>query len=87
MRILFLTHYFYPEGNAPATRVHQMCRRWVKLGHEVTVITCAPNVPNGILYQGYKNRWVQKEVVDGIATIRDWTYLAANKAIFRRMLN
>src|SRR4051794_23403496 len=42
-RILFLTHYFPPEGNAPASRVHEMCKRWVRDGHEVTVITCAPN--------------------------------------------
>jgi len=24
MRILFISHYFYPEGNAPATRVFEM---------------------------------------------------------------
>ena len=35
MRILFLTHYFHPEGNAPATRVYEMTRRWVKQGFEV----------------------------------------------------
>ena len=27
MHILFLTHYFSPEGNAPATRVYEMTRR------------------------------------------------------------
>ena len=27
MRILFLTHYFHPEGNAPATRVSEMTLR------------------------------------------------------------
>ena len=28
MRILFLSHYFYPEGNAPGTRVYELTRRW-----------------------------------------------------------
>jgi len=69
MRILFLSHYFPPEGNAPATRVFEMCRRWVRAGHHVTVITCAPNVPNGKVYAGYRNRLRQREDVEGIEVI------------------
>ena len=87
MKILFLTHYFYPEGNAPATRVYEMCKRWVTAGHEVTVITGVPNVPNGLVYDGYRNRWRQEEMVAGIRTIRVWTYIAANKGTCRRTLN
>jgi len=87
MRVLFLTHYFHPEGNAPGTRVYELCRRWVQMGHDVTVITGVPNVPDGIPYAGYRNRWLQKERVDGIETIRVWTYLAANKGKARRILN
>jgi glycosyltransferase involved in cell wall biosynthesis len=87
MRVLFLTHYFHPEGNAPGTRVYELCRRWVRMGHDVTVITGVPNVPDGISYTGYRNRWLQKERVDGIETIRVWTYLAANKGKARRILN
>ena len=47
MHILFLTHYFPPEVNAPATRTFEHARRWVAQGHDVTVITCAPNCPTG----------------------------------------
>ena len=53
MRVLYLSHYFYPEGNAPATRVHEICRRWVASGHQVTVLTGAPNVPNGVFEPGF----------------------------------
>jgi glycosyltransferase involved in cell wall biosynthesis len=87
MRILFLTHYFHPEGNAPATRVYEMSRRFVKLGFEVNVVTCAPNVPNGVVYPGYRNRWRSREIVEGIETLRVWTYLAPNKGTLRRILN
>lgn len=87
MRILFLTHYFPPEGNAPASRVHAMCKRWVEMGHDVTVITCAPNVPDGKVYKGYKNKLYQHEQIDGIKVIRVWTWLAANKGTFLRTLN
>jgi glycosyltransferase involved in cell wall biosynthesis len=87
MRVLFLTHYFHPEGNAPGTRVYELCRRWVAMGHDVTVITGVPNVPNGVAYEGYENKCFQRERVDGIETIRVWTYLAANKGTTRRVLN
>lgn len=86
-RILFLTHYFPPEGNAPASRVHEMCKRWVRDGHEVTVITCTPNHPNGVVYPGYRNWPLQQEHVDGIRVLRVWTFLAANKGKRRRALN
>src|SRR5687768_12588772 len=76
MRILFISHYFPPEGNAPASRVHEMCKRWVRAGHDVTVITCAPNSPNGVVYSGYRNRIFQRETVDGIKVHRVWTYVA-----------
>jgi len=87
MRVLFLTHYFHPEGNAPGTRVYELCRRWVAMGHDVTVITGVPNVPSGVAYEGYENRCFQRERIDGIETIRVWTYLAANKGTTRRILN
>jgi len=88
MKILFLTHYFPPEGNAPASRTYEHCKRWVRLGHKVTVVTCAPNVPNGVVYKGYKNRLrPQHETVDGIEVIRIWTYIAANRGTLKRVIN
>jgi len=87
MRILFLSHYFPPEGNAPASRVYEMAKRWVAAGHKVEVITCAPNVPNGIIYDGYRNRFRQTEFMDGISVTRVWTYIAANEGTIRRIMN
>lgn len=87
MHILFLTHYFSPENNAPAARVHGMAKEWARLGHRVTVLTCAPNVPAGVVYEGYRNRLYQEEWIDGIRTVRVWTWLAANRGRVRRGLN
>ena len=87
MRILFFSHYFPPEGNAPASRVHEICKRWVATGHHVTVITCAPNVPDGKVYEGYSNRFTQRTWVDGIEVIRVWTFIAANSGTVRRIAN
>ena len=87
MNILFMSHYFPPEGNAPASRVSALCKHWVAAGHRVTVITCAPNVPNGVVYAGYRNAWRSEQTVDGIRVIRVWTYLAPNKGTARRIAN
>ncbi len=87
MKILFLTDNFPPEVNAPATRTHEHCKEWVKLGAEVTVITCFPNFPKGKVYDGYKNRWKKTEWIDGIKVIRVWSYISANKGFIKRILD
>ena len=87
MRILFFSHYFPPEGNAPASRTFDHCTRWAAAGHEVTVVTCAPNHPRGRLYPGYRNRPRQVEYVEGVRVVRVMTYLAANEGTWRRTAN
>ncbi len=88
MRILFLSHNFPPEVNAPATRTFEHCVRWARAGHHVTVVTCAPNWPGGTLYPGYKNTFRrQVEWVEGVRVVRVWTYLAPNAGRFRRIVN
>lgn len=87
MRILFLSHYFPPEVNAPATRTFEHCRQWVRNGHDVTVVTCAPNHPRGVVYEGYRNRLFQREERDGVKVIRIWTYVTANEGFVKRTLN
>ena len=87
MRILFLTDNFPPEVNAPASRTFEHCREWVKAGHQVTVITGAPNFPTGKIFPGYRNRLWQRETMDGIDVVRVWTYIAANAGVAKRTLD
>jgi glycosyltransferase involved in cell wall biosynthesis len=87
MHILFFSHYYPPEVNAPASRTSEHCRAWVKLGYRATVVTCAPNHPTGKIYPGYRNRIMRRENIDGVEVIRIWTLLAANQGFFFRTLN
>ena len=87
MHILFLTDNFPPEVNAPATRTHEHCREWVKAGHTVTVVTCAPNFPKGKVFDGYRNLPFQREEMDGISVIRVWSYITANEGFLKRVLD
>jgi glycosyltransferase involved in cell wall biosynthesis len=87
MHILFLTDNFPPEVNAPASRTFEHALEWVSKGHKVTVITCAPNFPNGQVFKGYKNKLWQSETVDGIRVVRVWTYITKNEGFLKRVLD
>jgi hypothetical protein len=87
VRILFLTDNFPPETNAPATRTFEHARRWVRAGAQVTVVTTAPNFPAGKLFPGYRNRFYQRELIEGVETVRVWTYITANEGFARRTLD
>ena len=87
MHVLFLTDNFPPEVNAPASRTFEHCREWVKAGHTVTVVTCAPNFPKGKVFDGYRNKLWQTETVEGIRVIRVWSYITANEGFLRRVLD
>lgn len=87
MRILFFADNFLPETNAPATHIYERCRLWVEGGHEVTVITCAPNFPEGRVYPGYRNRLRTVEQIDGIRVVRVKTFITANAGTTWRTLD
>lgn len=84
---MFLTDNFYPEVNAPANRTYEHCREWVKNGAKVTVITCVPNFPKGVVFDGYKNKLHQTEFIDGIKVVRVWSYITANEGTNKRILD
>jgi colanic acid biosynthesis glycosyl transferase WcaI len=87
MHILFITDNFPPECNAPASRTYEHARRWVKSGHQVSVITCHPNFPEGRIFPGHRNAWYKTEQTDGIRVVRVKTYVAANSGFLKRTLD
>jgi len=90
MRILYISQQFYPEMGAAAARIYELSRNWVKLGHEVTVITSFPNYPDGKIYDGYlqkSKRLFLYEEIDGINVIRTFIYPTHYRSSFRRGLS
>jgi colanic acid biosynthesis glycosyl transferase WcaI len=87
MHILFLTDNFPPERNAPASRVYEHAWYWVRWGHKVTVLTCAPNFPEGRVYEGYCNRWYSVGEMDGIRVVRVKTFITQNEGVILRTLD
>lgn len=87
VRILFLSDNFPPEVNAPASRTYEHCRHWAGKGHQVTVVTCAPNFPKGKVFDGYRNALWAVEHIEGIRVVRVWSYITANEGFFRRVID
>jgi glycosyltransferase involved in cell wall biosynthesis len=87
MHVLVLTDNFVPEQNASARRTYEHCRRWVKEGVAVTVITTVPNFPLGKPQAPYRNRLYKRENLDGIEVVRVWSFLAPNTGVILRALD
>ncbi|MEA3429493.1 MAG: glycosyltransferase family 4 protein [Thermodesulfobacteriota bacterium] len=84
MRILILSQWFDPE---PTFKGLLFAKELVKLGHEVEVLTGFPNYPGGKLYDGYKMKFFQSEVIDGIPVIRVPLYPSHDSNSIKRILN
>lgn len=87
MQVLVLTDNFVPEQNASARRTYEHCRRWVRDGVSVTVITTVPNFPLGKPQAPYRNRLYMSERIDGIRVVRVWSFLAPNSGVVLRALD
>lgn len=90
MKILYLSQYFPPEMGAPAARVSELSRYWVKAGHDVTVLTGFPNYPSGVVHPEYRaklRRLIMREDIDGIRVERTWLAALPNRKTWERVLN
>jgi colanic acid biosynthesis glycosyl transferase WcaI len=87
VRIAYVCHYFVPEPAAPAARVHEFARAWVRAGHQVDVVTTFPNHPLGRIPPHYRGRLWSTEFIDGIRVLRCWLYAVPNRGVGRRGLD
>ena len=84
MRILFLSQYCSPE---PDLKKVPFAAKLKELGHDVEILTGYPNYPFGKIYKGYKNRWVTREVINGVDIIRVPLYPNHTKSAIKRAWN
>ncbi len=75
---------------APAARVSELARYWVRAGHEVTVLTGFPNHPTGVLHRDYRGKLkklVWREKFDGADVVRTWLWPLPNRKALERVIN
>ena len=62
MRILVFSEVFHPED----FMINDLVREWVKMGHEVEVVTQYPSYPQSYVFEGYENKGYQTEDWKGV---------------------
>jgi len=87
MRITILTQYYPPEHGAPQNRLHDLARRWVQNGVEVTVLTAMPNYPKGEIFPEYKGKFICTESIDGVKVVRSAIYVSKKKKTIPQLMS
>ena len=79
MRIHIVSLVFPPERGA-ARRIGELAQFLSAAGHIVTVVTCLPNYPRGIIFPGYQNALLQKEKWnEDVSVYRVFTHISRNR--------
>lgn len=83
-KILLLTQWFEPE---PTFKGLTFAKELKRQGFEVEVVTGFPNYPGGNVYPGYRIKFFQREVLDGIVINRVPLYPSHDRSAARRIMN
>ena len=83
-RVLIITQWFDPE---PTFKGLLFAKELVARGFDVEVITGFPNYPGGKLYEGYRIKLIQKEMIEGVTITRVPLFPSHDKSKLGRMAN
>ncbi|CAI6150604.1 MAG: hypothetical protein SPLUMA2_SPLUMAMAG2_01787 [uncultured Sulfurimonas sp.] len=81
-KILIVTEYFYPEE----FKINEIAVEWKKKGYEVDVLTNFPTYPAGKIYDGYENKWYQKDNYEGVNIYRVKAVTGYKESLFKKLL-
>lgn len=85
MRIVLLSQWFDPE---PGATKGLPLAKWLQgRGHDVKVLTGFPNYPGGKVYDGYRIKAWQRQVMDGVDILRVPLYPSHDNSAVGRILN
>lgn len=87
MRVTFLTHYYPPEVGAPQARIAALAQGLGARGVAVTVHTCPPHYPDGVIRAPYRNLPWRSEREGSTRIVRSAVYPAPNRGFARRIAN
>lgn len=84
MRLLILTQWFDPET---VPKGLGFAKALASRGFDVEVVTGFPNYPGGVIFDGYRIKPIQREIVDGIQVTRVALYPSHSQSRLGRVFN
>lgn len=84
IKVLLLTQWFDPE---PTFKGLVFAKALQEQGFDVEVLTGFPNYPGGKVYPGYRIRWIQREIMDGVHVTRVPLYPSHDQSALKRAFN
>lgn len=81
-KILIVTECFYPEE----FKINDVALEWKKKGYDVDVLTMVPTYPESKTFSGFKNKWYQKNVWNGITIYRVKAVTGYKSSLFKKLL-
>ena len=87
MNITLISQYYWPESFGAGVWTAELAE-WLQLrGHSVSVITCFPSHPDGVIFPEYRGEIFKKETHNGVKIVRTWVYATPRTTRFwQRML-
>lgn len=86
MNIWLICQYYKPEPGAPSARLSGFAKYWKQANQEVTILTAVPNHPDGVIKEGYENKFSEEEI-DSIRVKRHWLYVTPNSGFLKKIIS
>ena len=81
-KILIVTECFYPEE----FKINDVAIEWKNKGYDVDVLTSVPTYPLGKVFEGYENKFYQKDEYNGIHIYRVKAVTGYKESLIKKLL-
>lgn len=84
--ILIITSYFPPETGAASNRICHLAEGLKQQKFNVSVLTPLPNYPTGKIFDGYRGKFKDSTVENGVIVHRLWIFASNSKNKLLRLI-
>lgn len=81
-KILIVTECFYPEE----FKINEVAIEWKNKGYDVDILTMIPTYPASKVFDGYQNKWYQKDSWNDINIYRVKAVTGYKSSLFKKLL-
>ena len=81
-KVLIVSEVFYPEE----FKINELAIDWKNKGYDVDILTMVPSYPSSKIFDGYENRWYQKELWNGMNIYRVKAVTGYKNSLFKKLL-